>query len=385
MRIAYLTSACIPSRTANSIHVMKMCQALASAGHEVVLFAPDKVDGREPAADDPFAYYGVERNFTIEYLPWVRMRGRSYWYGWQAARRVSKSGFDLAFGRNLAACCFAAHLGMPVIYEAHSPLEDDGRLARYVFSSMIHSTFFMHLVVITDALRRHFEQAWPELKGRIVVAPDGADPLEGEVLPVELGRSDERMQVGYTGHLYEGKGAELVVELARTCPQYDFHLVGGTKVDLRRWRERRDLPENLRLHGHQPHGRLPSYLMAFDVVLLPNQLSVHAHGGSRDIAQWTSPLKLFEYMAAGRAIVCSDVPVLQEVAEHGVNMLVCRHDAVEDWAAALNRLVAEPELRRSLGSTAREQLESQYSWSERVRCVIGGEEYLLRATTEGHR
>jgi len=108
MRIAYLSSACIPSRTANSIHVMKMCQALARAGHEVVLFAPDNADGRELWADDPFAYYGVASNFTIEHLPWVRMSGRGYWYGWQAARRVRKSGFDLTYGRNLAACSFAS-------------------------------------------------------------------------------------------------------------------------------------------------------------------------------------------------------------------------------------------------------------------------------------
>lgn len=385
MRIAYLSSACIPSRTANSIHVMKMCQALARAGHEVVLFAPDKADGRESGTDDPFAYYGVASNFTIEHLPWVRMKGRGYWYGWQAARRVRKSGFDLTYGRNLAACSFASQMGMPVIYEAHSPVDDDGRLARYLFGRLICSPSFRHLVVITEALRYHFEQAWPELKGRIVVAPDGADPLEGDVQAVELGRSEERLQVGYTGHLYEGKGAELVVELARVCPKYDFHLVGGTEEDLCHWREREDLPDNLRLHGHQPHGMLPSYLMAFDVVLLPNQLVVHAHGGSRDIGQWTSPLKLFEYMAAGRAIVCSDVPVLQEVAEDSVNMLVCRHDVVEDWAAALRKLEAEPELRRSLGSMARKQLERQYNWSDRALCVIGGDEYLLRATTEGHR
>ena len=382
MRLAYLSSASIPSRTANSIHVMKMCQALARAGHEVVLFAPDNADGRELWADDPFAYYGVASNFTIEHLPWVRMRGRGYWYGWQVAQRVQKSRFDIAYGRNLAACSFASQMGVPVIYEAHSPVEDDGRLARYLFGRLIRSPSFRHLVVITEALRRHFEQAWPALKGRVVVAPDGADPLEGEVQAIELGRSEERMQVGYTGHLYTGKGAELVLQLARACPQFNFHIVGGTDADLRRWYQRSDLPENLRLHGYQPHGRLPGYLMAFDVTLLPNQPEVHVHGGGRNIGRWTSPLKLFEYMAAGRAIVCSDVPVLQEVAEDGVNMLVCRHDAVGDWAAALDRLAADAELRRSLGSTAREQLASRYSWDIRARYVIESEECLARASME---
>ncbi|WP_051074949.1 glycosyltransferase family 4 protein [Thioalkalivibrio sp. ALJ16] len=370
MRIAYLSSACIPSRTANSIHVMKMCHALARAGHEVVLFAPDKADGRESDMVDPFDYYGVARNFIIEHLPWVRMKGRGYWYSWLAAQRVRKQGFDLAVGRNLSACYFASSLGLPVVYEAHSPVEDDGRLARYLFGCLVRSSSFRHMVVITDALRRHFEQVWPELKGRIVVAPDGADPLEDQIQPVDLGRPDDRMQVGYTGHLYAGKGAELVVELARACPQFDFHIVGGTREDLRRWRERDDLSDNLQLHGHQSHARIQSYLLSFDALLLPNQPEVRAHGGKRDIGRWTSPLKLFEYMAAGRAIVCSDVPVLLEVAEHGMNMLVCRHDDVGDWAAALEGLWADRGWRQSLGAMAREQLERRYSWDIRASHVL---------------
>lgn len=310
------------------------------------------------------------------------MIGRGYWYGWQIAWRVRKAGFDLAFGRNLVACCFAARLGVPIVYEAHRPVEDYGRLARHMFARLIRSPSFRHLVVITGALRRHFELAWPALKSRIVVAPDGADPLEGEVKAVDLGRSEERMQVGYTGHLYTGKGAELVLELARFCPQFDFHIVGGTDADLNRWRARTDLPENLQLHGHRPHGMLPSYLIAFDVVLLPNQLVVHDHGGSRDIGQWTSPLKLFEYMAAGRAIVSSDAPVLREVAKDGVNMMVCRHDDVEEWAAELARLAAEPALRRSLGAAAREELESRYSWLRRAQYTVWGIESFTGASTE---
>lgn len=379
MRIAYLSNACIPSRTANSIHVMKMCQAFARNGHEVVLFVPDMAEGRESGVDDPFIYYGIERSFRIRRLPWIRMTGRGYIYGWQAARQVRLGRFDLAFGRNLASCCFAAQMGMQVIYEAHTPVEYDGLLARCLFGRLIHAPTFKYLVVVTHALRRHIQRTWPELAERIVVAPDGADPLAEGIEPVSLSGSGGRLQVGYTGHLYPGKGAELVVELAHACPQFDFHIVGGTNSDLRRWHERNDRPANLHFHGHQPHSQLPRYLMAFDVVLLPNQPKVLAHGGTRDIGQWTSPLKLFEYMAAGRAIICSDVPVLMEVADDRVNMLICRHDEIDDWAAALGRLEADPDLRWSLGITAQRQFETRYTWEQRARRVLGKEGCLLEA------
>ena len=81
MRIAYLSSARIPSCTANSIHVMKMCHALANAGHEVVLFAPDKDNVCEADQADPFGYYGVERVFNIRYLPWVAELVRAFGIG----------------------------------------------------------------------------------------------------------------------------------------------------------------------------------------------------------------------------------------------------------------------------------------------------------------
>lgn len=375
MHIAYLSSACIPSRTANSIHVMKMCQALAHEGHEVVLFAPDNAEAHDPNQPDPFNYYGIERIFRIEYLPWRSRVSAGAWYRLSSAWQVKRLGFDCVFGRGLAACCSASWLGVRTIYETHAPVENDGLVSRILFSLLIRSPSFKYLVVITNALRRHFEASWPALRGRVVVAPDGADPLLNAVEPVDLASAGKRMQVGYTGHLYPGKGAELVVELARVCPQFDFHIVGGTSGDLSHWRARDDLPDNLQLHGHQLHKDIPAYLISFDVVLLPNQPVVKLETGNKDIGRWTSPLKLFEYMAAGRAILCSDVSVLQEVAEDGVNMLVCGHKNVSEWASALQRLWVDPGLRRSLGNTARGQLESRYTWGVRARYLIDPERF----------
>lgn len=353
---------------------------MALCDHDVVLFAPDRARERETGVTDVFDYYGVVPNFSIEYGPWPAFRGRGYWYGWQAARSVCRLDPDLVYGRNLASACFAATMGLPVIFEAHSPIENEGRVARYLFRRLIGSSHFMFLVVITDALRQEYERRWPQLSGRVVVAPDGADPLAPEIRARDLGSSASRLQVGYVGHLYKGKGAETVVELARLCPQFDFHIVGGTASDLCNWQNRTDLPDNLQLHGHQPHGAVQAFLMSFDAVLLPNAPTVKARGGKTDIGQWTSPLKLFEYMAASRAIVCSDVPVLQEIAEDGVNMLVCRHDDLLDWVSALNRLRSDTTLRRALGAEARLQLESRYSWQVRAQGLLDRAEAFGRKT-----
>lgn len=77
MKIVYISNSIIPSRTANSIHVMKMCQAFADNGHEVVLLAPDVKEQYEKSVTDVYEYYGVRKNFIIEKVKTINVKGKS--------------------------------------------------------------------------------------------------------------------------------------------------------------------------------------------------------------------------------------------------------------------------------------------------------------------
>jgi glycosyltransferase involved in cell wall biosynthesis len=112
------------------------------------------------------------------------------------------------------------------------------------------------------------------------------------------------------------------------------------------------------------------YLAAFDVVLLPNQRKVTTSGGKGDIGRWTSPLKAFEYMAAGKAILASDIPVLREVLEDGVNALLCEPDDIGSWLNALQKIGSQPEYRKALGLNARDIFERQYTWQARAENIV---------------
>ena len=101
MKLAYLSAAKIPSREANSIHVMKMCQAFGRLGHEVTLVAPDVVDGIEPGVADIYGFYGVERVFDVHKVLWRPLKGRGWIYGCEAGRFAAQHGFEVVFGRSL--------------------------------------------------------------------------------------------------------------------------------------------------------------------------------------------------------------------------------------------------------------------------------------------
>jgi glycosyltransferase involved in cell wall biosynthesis len=369
MRIAYLSSSPIPSRYANSVHVMKMCQALAAAGHDVDLHARH---GDGPS-DDVFARYGVDEAFRI-YLssrPAIRAVG-SLVYAGNVRRRVrSGSRPDLIYARNLYSLAAVAGMGVPMVYEAHTLPANAGQ--RLVEARLFRHPDFRCLVVISDALRRDYLALFPWLpEARVLVAHDGADVPDAhspDAPPPAWNGRPGALQVGYVGHLYPGKGMEIVAALPERLPDVDFHVVGGTEADLAVWRARVTAP-NLTFHGFVAHARLGAYYDRCDVLLAPLQRRVALQRGKGDIARWTSPLKLFEYMAHGRAIIVSDLPVLEEIIEADVTGLVAPAADPDAWARQIARLRDDEALGTRLGEAARAALVARYTWRTRAERVL---------------
>jgi glycosyltransferase involved in cell wall biosynthesis len=106
-----------------------------------------------------------------------------------------------------------------------------------------------------------------------------------------------------------------------------------------------------------------------DVLVLPNQEMVSDVSG-KEIGAWTSPLKMFEYMAHGKAILSSDLRVLKEVLEDEVNCLTCMPSSIDDWNAKLNSLVNNRGLRIRLGASAKQKFEQNYTWKHRAEEVL---------------
>lgn len=365
MKIVYISSSKIPSRYANSVHVMKMCQAFAKNGHKVILLAPDDPDARGVDLKDIYNYYGVDKVFELIKIFLLPIKGKGYLYSFLAALKSKKHLPDLVYGRNLQGCYFSALLGLPVVYESHQPDDDMSIIYRWMLSSLVKKDNLKRLIVISEALKDYYLDSYPMLAENIFVAHDGADmPVSKKVSLKPTGK----IQVGYIGHLYPGRGVELILELAQKCPWAVFHVIGGTEEDIVFWQARNDL-SNLIIHGHMPYTKAEQYRLAFDVLLAPYQKEVYVPGGG-NTAKWMSPLKIFEYMAAGKPIICSDLPVLREVLIHGKNALLCNPDDTNEWINCLKRLRDDEELRRSLGSAAYKDFIDNHTWSVRAKKVI---------------
>jgi len=366
VRIIYLHCGTIPSVYANGVQVMRMCDAFAEAGHDVVLYAlPGSID-----VDDVYDYYGVRHRFPIHRIaiPPIKLVGV-----WIRALRVRsdigrRGTFDLAYGRDPWSLLAVAGLG-PFIYETH--LLWTSRHWRWVERRLFRAWTLVRVVVVSKALSDDYRRAFPEFDGMdVVVAPDGADPPE--LLPgsvVSLPGRPRALKVGYVGHLYPGRGIDVILDLAARLPGLDFHLVGGRMEDLSYWK-RKPHRSNVYFHGHQSPAAVQSFYRSFDLVLAPYQTRVACAGGIGDIGRWASPMKLFEYMAHGKAIIASELPVLREILIDRVNCLLCPPDDRAAWEKAITELAGDQGLRRSLGEEAQRQLLTWYTWRQRVDRVL---------------
>jgi glycosyltransferase involved in cell wall biosynthesis len=350
---------------------MKMCQAFAKAGHDVQLVALAKKDDLEPDVDDIFSFYGTSECFTIVRLPWLSIKGQRFLYGYHAARRARHFGADIVYCRHLVASAMAARMGLGTIFESHKPVKHADSYFDKLFRTKPWKSDIKKIVVITNALKHYYEEEYPEIGQKIIVAPDGADPFPDDITPVYLSDTPDRLKVGYIGHLYKGKGMELISSLAPRIPWADFHIVGGLDDDLSYWKGKCRHRENIVFHGYVPHKETCQYIKAFDIALLPNQKMVAMHGDKyKDIAQWTSPLKAFEYMAGQKPIISSDLPVLKEIFTHEVNALLCPPDDEDAWADSLFRLRNERVLRNSLANNAYLKFINNYTWEKRAKTLL---------------
>ena len=337
MRVAVITNSRIPSLTANSIQAMKVCQALTQLGHEIRVFAP-----RETALvpwEHLASHYGLSTPFGIEWLPSLPTLKR-YDFTVHSILAARKFKADLVYTWLLNPAVVALWLNWPVVLEMHA--EVAGKLGPWLMRRFWRSSTPKRMLVTTRPLRDAIETVadltFPD--DAIQVAPNGVDPSQYDSLPDAAGarhqlKLENKLTVGFTGHIYPGRGADLLYELAQRMPDVNFLWVGGTPEEVNHWRNR--LAEvdasNVTMTGFVENSRLPLYQSAADVLLMPYGRSISASSG-QDIAEVINPMKMFDYMAAGRAIVSADLPVLHGVL-NGDNAVFCEPGNMDVWEKTL--------------------------------------------------
>jgi glycosyltransferase involved in cell wall biosynthesis len=381
MKVALIAPTYLPSRRANTVQVMKMAQALTAQGHTVWVTVSDPYVASSSASSScdwsDLAYqYGLKHAFQVAWLP-VNPRLRGYDYGLRAVRWARSWGAEVTYTRHLQAAALSSCLGRPTILEIHDLPRS--MTARGLVRIFLSGKGARRLVLVSRALAGDLAQATgaPESSPFTVIAPDGVDleRYEGLSDPREarqvLPDIPDRFTAGYTGHLYPGRGIEMLLKMAARLPKITFLLVGGEPQDVERFRSQvQEMSlDNVIFTGYLPNAELPMYQAACEVLLMPYQQRVAASSGG-DIAPYLSPMKLFEYLACGRVILSSDLPVLREVLSPE-NAILLPPDDVDAWVEAIRSVQNDLPRRQRLSLQAK-LAARQYTWNERARRILDG-------------
>ncbi len=370
MRIAYYIDTVIPTQRANMVHVMKMCQAFSDLGHTVTLLC----DGSQkiPELDRIRKQYAVTDRFEIQtaYIPTLlRKYGHRLgaYYGAYKKAQVTVN-CDCAYSRSAVSLYFARNR-VRYVYETH--MEPD-LLNKQIERKILSHRNCVALVVISMALKKRYLELFPFLKPEfITVLHDAADiPRRDSCTKAELQTQDDAVKIGYIGHLYPGKCMETLLPLAKRCPQYRFHIVGGTDEWVTHWKAQshKEQTDNLLFYGYVDNSKVENYYHAFDIMILPFSKNIRIGKGKlTNIGKWISPLKLFEAMAYGKAIIVSRLTTIEEVLVDGEDCVMVEPDDIGQWAKKLERLCEDAALQKRIGNAAREKLEREYTWLERAR------------------
>lgn len=365
MKIIYLSSSELPSRQANAVHVINMCQSLSELGHEVTLFG--RRGSETPTVQgngEIFDYYGVRGGFRLVLLSLSKKGSWSkFKYALNMAFQSHRLEPNLVLSRNLPGSATAILLGLRVIHEFHAPPQNliEQVLARFLGQSKN----LRGVVYITRTLKTDMEAVLGPLGCEAIVLPDGASYSTDGTRKLKKNSSGQ-LKIGYAGSFYSGRGIEIILDIAKRHTRHRFMLIGdNTNFGHESSLGELSLPANVEVLGFIPPKDVRFQLESCDILLAPYQEGTVDAGG-RNTTRWMSPLKIFEYMAAGRPIIASDLRALREVLVDEINCLLVRAGDIQAWETAIHTLQESQAIRERIASRAREDFEKNYSWERRA-------------------
>jgi len=395
MKIAVVSSGHIPSRWAHSITTMKMADAFYQLGHKVEVLTVERfLEWKNKLKiNDIYSFYGISRGIKVNYfrdnalfyfkevrplniIPKVLERllnERIKYYYNDPEARISRycreSGVDLCYCRTYRTVFYNVSNKVPTVVETITTHVRNRDFQKIIEAS--RSRYFKCLLTISEGLKEKYVGAGvPENK--VLVVEPGVRLEDFQNLPPKikirkmLGIPKGKKVVVYSGSLFPNKGIEDILLTAKRVPKALFILVGGNDVWRRKWEEyaRRHKIGNVRFIGFVENRYVPLYLKASDALIMPYRITT-----KQEEILLKPPLKLFEYMAAERPIVSTNIPTIARIITHGVEGLLAEPNNINQLAEFVNKVLEDEGLARRLASNAyRKSL--RYDWKERVRRVL---------------
>ena len=355
MKITYITETSLTNKSAQSVHVLKMCDAFSKKS-EVQLIIPH--------ANKNLSLKNIKKNFlltakkNIIVKPILNLRVSNFLYritfGYKVAKYLKINNSELIITRSWMSSFFLCYFKINHFLEIHSEFKG---LTKFLMINLnyINSKYILKTILISKTLSKKLSII---NKKKILVLHDAVD-----IKNFKYKKNNNKIKiVSYVGSFHKGKGVELILELAKRFKDLRFNIYGEPLITID------DVPRNIKICGYINYKKVPYVLSKSDILLLPSADEQYV-GMNVNVTNYNSPLKMFDYLAAGKIILSSKRDGICEVLKHNHNSIIVNQYDLKSWIKSMNNILNNKynlrNLRKNSIITAK-----KHTWDKRVAKIL---------------
>jgi glycosyltransferase involved in cell wall biosynthesis len=362
MKITYIAETSLTNKSAYTHHVLKMCDAFCKKNDVQLIL---------PYADNNLNLKKIKKNFLLTAKKNILVKSilnfkiNNFLYriifGYKAAIYLKSNNSEIIISRSFITSFFLCFFKINHFLEIHSEFKG---LTRFLMINLnyINSKYILKTILISKTLSRKFSII---NKKNFLILHDAVDIKNFRYKK----NSNKIKSVTYVGSFHEGKGIELILELAKNFKKLKFNIYGEPLRNIY------GISKNVKIRGHINYKKVPYVLANSDILLLPSADVQYGRSRSVNVTNYNSPLKMFDYLAAGKIILSSKRDGICEVLKHNYNSIIVDKYDLKTWIKTTNDILNNkynlPKLRRNSIITA-----EKHTWNKRVVKILKTNESL---------
>ena len=365
-KINYVTFSSIPSPLPSSLQIIKVCENLSKNKFEVTLIKPGTGDKKISIKK----YYGLKYDVKIKEFSSIKNFPQGlkfYLFSIYCLFHILFKEDSITITRNYFICYLLLLFKKKVVLEIHHDILVEGRITKLIlkYSNFLNNLNLVNIVAISKAVKNLFIKKYRVKSEKIRVLPSGSSIKINQIPRLNF---NKRLKIGYFGSISPSKGIKTIIKLSKIDLDNDYYIYGGSENEIRKLKQR-NRNRNLFLNQNIPYAGIEKIMSKMDILTLPYTKVVRSFGEVDEISKYTSPLKLFDYLAVGKIIISSDLKVLREVIGKKNALFVNNYENIFEWKKNIN-LAKNIRKKTFIMGTNNFRLSKKYDLFKRVKKYI---------------